>query len=300
MPTTCRLVDELTGDVIWLSYDDGDPLFCNSPIKTGSIDYGFAAPRVVQDNIPDANGTTDLTEYHADKVVSWSGWITPTLDDPFPALVWDQIRKLCAPNRRPWMFVQENGWPSERRMVLRCDTLTSPLDRTYGPVIISAISWKVPSGVMESADLNQQAILMSGGTGGLCVTSTGFCFGNDGCSNFAAGDFGGSTIVTNNGTVLTYPIIVFTGPCKNPRVFDPATQQGIYLNCTLVANQQIVVDTLNKTVQEPATPTPINRLAYWDFTKSIWPTLEAGDNDFDYLSDDKRGICTFYWRDRWT
>lgn len=302
MSTTCRLVDELTGESIWLEYDDGDPLWCDSPIKTNSLDYGFASPRVVQNNIPDANGTTDLTEFHADKVVSWNGWITPTDSDPYPAVTWDAFRRLCAPNRRPWMFVQENGWDSERRMVLRCDTLTAPLDRSYGPVIVAAVTWKVASGVMESSDLNQQNTLLSGGTGGKCIDSNGFCWDSSGCQYFGAGDFGGSTIITNDGTVVTYPIIVFTGPAKNPRVFDPATQQGIYLNATLVANQQIVVDTLNRTVQEPAQPTPINRLAWYDFTKSSWyaATLEAGDNEFVYMSDDKQGVCTFYWRDRWT
>ncbi|HEY7413736.1 MAG TPA: hypothetical protein VH593_00975, partial [Ktedonobacteraceae bacterium] len=296
MPTTARLVDEITGENIQLAYDDGDPLFCNSPILTDVIDYGFASPRVVQYDIPDANGTTDLTEYHSDKTVSWSGWVVPTLDDPFPAITWDKIRRLCAPNRRPWMYVQENGWDSERRMVIRCDSLTSPLDRNYGAVIVGTVNWKVPSGVMESSILNQQDILLSGGTGGLCVTQTGFCFDQTGCSNFGAGSFGGASIVTNDGTVVTYPIIVFTGPAKNPRVYNPETQLGIYLNATLVPNQQVVIDTLHKTVQEVAQPTPINRLAWWDFTKSSWLTLEAGDNELTYASDDKNGVCTFYWR----
>jgi hypothetical protein len=300
MTTTARLVDEITGDVIWLELDDGDPQHCAGSIITGMIDYGFAGPRVSQFDIPDTNGTTDLTEYHGDKTVTWNGWIVPTDSDPFPALVWDQIRKLCAPNRRPWMFVQEDGWPEERRMVMRCDSLTSPLDRQYGPVIVAAITWKVPSGVMESSDLHQQDSLISGGTGGMCITKTGYCFDKSGCSSFGPGSFGGASIITNGGTVVTYPIIVFTGPAKNPRVYDPETNLGIYLNTTLNPNQQVVIDTLHRTVQEIAQPTPINRLAWYDYTKSSWLTLEAGDNEFTYLSDDKRGICTFYWRDRWT
>jgi len=298
MATTARLIDENTGESIWLELDDGDPDWCNSSIFTTSIDFGFAAPRAVQSNIPDANGTTDLTEYHADKVITWNGWIKPTLDEPFPAVTWERVRRLCAPNRRPWMFVQEDGWDEERRMILRCDQLTSPLDRQYGPLINASVTWRVPMGVMESSTLNVQKCGISGGTGGKCITSTGFCFTNSECDYFVAGDFGGATIITNEGTVVTYPIIAFTGPAKNPRVFNPETGLGIYLNVTLAAGQQVAIDTMYKTVQEPATP-PINRLAWWDFTRSSWLTVESGDNPFAYASDDKQGTCTFYWRDRW-
>jgi hypothetical protein len=299
MPTTARLVDELTGESIWIELDDGDPAWCDSPYFTSSIDLGFAAPRAVQNNIPDANGTTDLTEFHADKVVTWNGYIRPTLDAPFPAVSWDKVRRLCAPNRRPWLFVQENGWDEERRMILRCDSLTSPLDRQYGPMIVAAITWKVPSGVMESSTLNIQTCSIAGGTGGMCIDKNGYCFQKVTCNNFSAGSFGGASIITNDGSVVTYPIIVFVGPAKNPRVYDPETNLGIYLNVTLAAGQQVAIDTLYKTVQEPATP-PINRLAWWDYTKSSWVTLEGGDNEFVYTSDDKKGSCTFYWRDRWS
>jgi hypothetical protein len=298
MPTTARLVDERTGEVIWLERDESDPDYCQGPVITNSIDYGYPSPRVVNNNIPDANGTVDLTEFHAARVVSWNGWITPTPSDPFPALTWDKLRKLTAPNRRPWLFVSENGWTTERRMVLRGDSVGSPLDRALGPVIVGAVSWVCPAGVLESSANNQQQILLSGGTGGLCVDHNGFCF-NDTCgSTFAPGSFGGSTNIVNAGSVVTYPVITFTGPCKNPRVINTTTQTGIYLNCTLVPNQSIVVDCLHDTVTEVAIP-PINRLAYYDYTKSSWIRLDPGDNYFSYSSDDKQGSCTFNWRDRW-
>jgi hypothetical protein len=231
-------------------------------------------------------------------VFSWNGWITPTDGDPFPALTWDKIRKLCAPDRRPWLFVAENGWKAERRMVLRGDSVSSPLDRALGPVIVAAATWVCPSGVLESAERNTQNVQLSGGTGGHCTASTGFCF--DGACGFgySPGNFGGASIITNSGTVVTYPIITFTGPSVNPRVVNIETQQGIYLNCTLAPNQSIVVDCLNKTVTEVATP-PITRLGYFDYSKSTWLTLPVGDSSFSYTSNDKNGTCRFNWRDRW-
>jgi len=298
MTTTARLVDELTGESIWLERDESDPDYCEGPVITNSIDFGFPGPRAVSNNIPNANGTTDLTQFHSNRVVSWNGWITPTESDPFPAVTWDKIRKLSAPDRRPWMFVSENGWPEERRMVLRGDTITSPLDRAMGPVIVGAATWVCPSGVLESAESNIEQVLLSGGTGGLCVTDAGFCFAPDCGNSFAEGDFGGASNIVNDGTVVTYPIIAFRGPAKNPRVVNTLTQQGIYLKATLIANQVIVVDCLNKTVTEIAQP-PISRLSYYDYTKSTWLTLPVGSSSFSYSSDDKQGSCTFIWRDRW-
>jgi hypothetical protein len=297
MPTTARLVDEYTGEVIQIEYDDGDPQWCDSAIFTSSLDLGFAAPRAVVFNSPDVNGAADLTELHGDRVVTWNGYIRPTLDDPFPAIVWDKIKRLCAPNRRPYLFVQENGWNEERRMVVRCDAITAPLDRQYGPMLVVSITWRVAKGVLESSTLNQLRCDVVGGTGGRCITSTGYCFGSS-CVYFSSGSFGGATIVTNEGGAVTYPIIVFTGPAKNPRVYDPETNLGVYLNVTLSKGQQVAIDTQFRNVQEPATP-PINRLSWWDFTKSSWITLESGDNELIYTSDDKQGICTIYWRDRW-
>jgi len=300
MATTARLVDEITGESIQLEYDDNDPQWCIGPVITQSIDYGFAAPRVVQSNIPAANGTQDLTQFHADKTVTWQGWIKPTDDSPFPQLIWDKIRGLCAPNRRPWLYASEEGWNTERRMTLRADSVTSPFDRALGPIIVAGCVWKVPSGVMESADLHQQQILIGGATGGYCITKTGFCITGANGLCLAGGQFGGATNVYNNGTVTTYPFITFTGPAKNPRVINIQSKLGIYLNTTLSPNQLVVIDNRLKNVYEPAQPTPINRLSWYDFTRSSWLTLEQGANPFSYYSDDGLGTCSFSWRDRWT
>lgn len=300
MTTSARLVDEITGESIWLSRDESDPLWCCSPIATESIDLGFAAPRTVINNIPNANGTTDLTEYFAGRTVAWSGWIVPTDGDPFPAITWDSIRKLTAPTRRPWLYVSEDGWENERRMVLRGDSLSSPLDRRYGPVIVAQLTWVCPAGVLESTVRHQQIILQSGGTGGLCITPSpsGYCFAPTCGNSFAAGDFGGATLIYNIGTVVTYPTITFIGPSKNPRLINLRTQQGIYLNTTLAPNQQVIIDCLHKTANETAQP-PINRLGWYDYTRSTWLTLSPGDTEFSYVSDNRQGVCQVGWRDRW-
>lgn len=296
MTTSARLVDEITGEVIWLERDESDPLWCDSSVFTGSIDPGFATPRAVMNNNPDTDGATDSTAHYGSKTVIWNGWITPCATDPFPALTWDKIRALAAPNRRPYMYVSEDGWIEERRMVLRGDTITAPLSRQYGPVIVAQVQWQCPGGVMESSTRHQQSVLITGGSGGRCFTHSGICW-TASCQSFGPGSFGGSSIIVNNGSVIAYPSIVFTGPAKNPRVIDTQTGFGIYLNTTLVANQQVTIDTLHRTVTEVAQP-PINRLAWWDFTRSSWLTLAVGPNPFSYSSDDHQGTCTFYWRDR--
>lgn len=298
MTTSARIVDELTGDVVWLERDESDPLWCDSSIFTGEIDLGYATPRAVVFNNPDIDGTTDLTTYYANRTIVWHGWITPCATDPFPALTWDKIKTYTAPNRRPYLYISEDGWIEERRMVLRGDTITTPLNRQYGPVIVAQVQWICPAGVMESSTLHSQSIQQSGGTGGVCITSTGYCFDAPCGRSFAPGNFGGAATIVNNGNATTYPVFTFIGPCKNPRVINIETQQGIFLNTTLVPNQQVVVGCEKKTVNETAQP-PINRLAWYDFTRSSWLNLPNGPSYFSYTSDDKQGQCIVTWRDRW-
>lgn len=301
MTTSARLVDEINGNVIWLERDESDPLWCDSSVFTGELDLGYATPRAVLENNPDVDGTTDLTTYYANRTIAWHGWITPCATDPFPALTWDAIKGLTAPNRRPYLYVSEDGWVEERRMVLRGDTITAPLNRQYGPVIVAQVQWVCPSGTLESSTLHQQSIQQSGGTGGLCALPppNGFCFAPTCGRFFAPGNFGGATNIYNAGTATAYPVITFIGPCKNPRIVNLQTQQGIYLNTTLVKNQQVVVGCEKKTVNETAQP-PINRLAWYDFTRSTWLSLPGRVSvPFSYTSDDRQGQCLVTWRDRW-
>jgi hypothetical protein len=300
MTTASRLVDEITGESIQLAYDDGDPCRCCGPIFTTHLDLGFPVPRAVTYNNPNVNGATDQTALWGERVVSWSGYIAPDADHPYPAVVWDKIRALSAPARRPWLYYIEDGWPAERRMQLRGDTLTSPLTRELGPVIIGGVTWKSPSGAQESAASRDYLVTPSGfSTGGMCFTDPNVCFDPVCGPNFGQGYIASTTIVVNNGNVLAYPKIIFIGAVTNPKLTNLTTGQTIALTGAIAANAQIYVSTANKTVLENDDPT-LNRLNMYDFSQSTWMYLVPGLNELAYsFTGSAGGSCIVRMRDRW-
>ena len=301
MTTASYLLDEITGERIDLEFDDADIRRCDGPVFTASLDTGFPAPRAVGYDNPNANGFTDMTKHWGERVVSWSGWVVPAPEAPYPAVVWDKIRALTAPARRPWLYCIEDGWTDWRRIQLRGDTLQAPLTREYGPVIIGQVAWKATNGgTLESADERDYHITPSGqSTGGMCFPSTGACF-DDACGpHFTEGYIGSTTIVYNYGDVIVYPMIVFAGYVVNPVIKNLTTDQVIKLNGTITEGAEIWVDTQNKTVRENNDPN-LNRLAMYDFTESNWMHLVPGENRIDYsFEGTDPGECTMLIRDRW-
>jgi Phage tail protein len=293
--TTARLVDEITGESIPLVRED-----CNGPIFTTLIDYGWPAPRAVAWNIPQNNGQSDITQLWGERSVSWAGYVAPTTDQPYPAVVWDKIRALSAPARRPWLYYIEDGWPTERRMQLRGDAIQSPLTRELGPVIIGSAVWKVPAGAQESADSRDYIATPSGfSTGGVCFDQNGGCFASDCAPNMVPGYIASTTIVVNNGDVITYPYIIFIGAVTNPKLVNLTTKQTIALTGALAAGTQIWVDTQNKTVRENNDPN-LNRLNLYDYTQSTGMYLAPGVNEISYtFSAVAGGSCVIRMRDRW-
>jgi hypothetical protein len=300
MATTSRLVDEITGESIQLLYDESDPNFCQGPIFQSSIDYGWPAPRAVENNMPNSDGIDDLTQFWGDRAVTWTGFIVPNRESPYPALVWDKIRALAAPARRPWIYFEENGWDGERRMQLRGDVLTSPLARDFGPVITASAAWKAPAGVSESADQASSPIAAGVGTGGLCVTNTGYCFTTDPCAfTIPQGYVGTTTEIENEGNVVVYPTIIIVGQVVNPAIINMTTKQGIYLNGTVNPGQVLWIKCHDRTIYENNDPT-LNKLSLYDYTKSSWLTLAPGMNQINYtFSGSAAGTCTMQYRHRW-
>lgn len=301
MTTASRLVDEITGEVVHLNVDYNDPCHCCGPIYTSSLDIGWPTPRAVGYNNPNANGFTDQTKFWGERAIAWSGYISPTADHPYPAVTVDKLRGMSAPNRRPWIYYQEDGWPTERRMQLRGDTLSNPWTREFGPVLAVGITWKsADGGAQESAELKRQSITPSGfATGGTCFTDASICFDEFCGPEFTEGYVGTATRIFNDGNVIVYPDIIFTGAVTDPLIENLTTDQKIKLTGSIAENANIVVDTLNRTVRENDDPN-LNRLNMFDYNESNWLYLVPGLNRIGFqFAALNGGYCIMTMRDRW-
>lgn len=85
---------------------------------------------------------------------------------------------------------------------------------------------------------------------------------------------GGAKIVTNAGTVESYPVLILNGPLNNPIIRNTTVNRYIELNLTISTGEQLIVDMLKKTaILNGSTPVVANLSSgskYW------W--LEPGDN----------------------
>jgi Siphovirus-type tail component, C-terminal domain len=301
MTTASMLVDEITGEQFVLSYDPDDPQACDGYLMTNTLDLGFPTPRAVGYKHPNAHGVTDMTQFWGDRAVAWSGWVRPNEEYPYPAVLWDKIRALTAPYRRPWLYFIEDGWTGWRRMQLRGDNLNAPLGRDLGPVIIASLSWKATNGgAEESVDSRSQSITSVGeATGGMCFTPADVCFTPECGPSFHEGMLNVATLVYNYGNVVSYPIIEFKGDVTDPEVLNLTTGETVALKGQVPMGVSMWVDTQNRTVRENNRPDQ-NRLNMYDFEKSNWLTLVPGQNNVRFsFSAIAGGSAVMYSRDRW-
>ena len=106
----------------------------------------------------------------------------------------------------------------------------------------------------------------------------------------------GQALVTNAGTTLTYPVLTITGPASNPQITNMTTGQRISLIYTLADGEQLVVDTLNRTVRLGGTT---DRYGAVDFGNTSWWGLVPGVNDIRLASFSSGASLRVDWRDAW-
>lgn len=106
----------------------------------------------------------------------------------------------------------------------------------------------------------------------------------------------GQVLITNGGSTLTYPVLTITGPATNPQITNMTTGQRISLAYTLVAGEQLVIDTLNRTVKLGGVA---NRYGAIDFLNTSWWGLVPGVNDLRIASFATGASLRVDWRDAW-
>lgn len=101
------------------------------------------------------------------------------------------------------------------------------------------------------------------------------------------------TIVTNNGTVIVYPVITITGEALNPIVTKTDTGEKVEMTLAMTGTDELIVDMLNRTVT-------LNGGSVISFrsSDSDWWGLDVGVNHITFETDDltDTGICEISWR----
>lgn len=266
MGTTLRLVD---GDLS-VTLRPSQPSF-SDPIFVQSYDLGFPDIREVKQDSTGQSGTLDLTEFHGAKTITVEATVVDDLT--MTRHEWlDVLKILCHPARRPYMYVQCDGWASERRMVLRANRLSCVIDKTGGVAIKTSLAWTVPTGLLEAVEVDETRMRVVGaaigGTFPVSFEPTGVSFTP---SNSAT-----VNEIVNEGTATTPPLYRIYGGCTGPQVSNGTTGEVMsFPDMSVPAGHYVEVDVANRTVYLDGNPA-LNYYRFIDWTVSTWWELKPG------------------------
>lgn len=292
-PTTLRLqLGSLTLDL-------------NDPDTTGfiisEIDLGYAAPRVVADDLPGQDGQFDQTAYFSTRTIQLTGALVPTLDGTMSrSAVMDQLAPFLAPSARPTLVYALDSDMSKRCLDLRVGQWTNPIDHPVNATAFS-VQWVCPNPVAYSQTTNEVDIAF------VTESMAGRSYPRTYPLTYPAGvlsGFGDAEIVSS-GTYAAWPTMRVFGPCSDPAVYwiNPISFDD--LNIQIVFSGLIIGDGDYVEIDAQARTALLNGLIassvynFIDFANTTWGPLQPGLNllRFSPGTGGADCICEVFWRD---
>lgn len=296
MTNSIRIVDGATS--VWLrppTPSASDAIIC------ASSELPLAAPRVVGQQRVGRSGVTDLTSLHDSTTFRCRLLVR---NDAVGSLgtrhqIADLLRSLTAAHKRPFLYIQRDGWSGERRAELRGDSASYVVDKISAVMLDISLQWVVPAGVLE--DPTQQV-----GTLRPTTSHTGRSYprsyvSGSGWSYTPAG--AGSTVtVTSSGTIPTPPILRAYGAFTEPVITNLTTGGVIELDAVSVsAGSYLEIDVGARTVLLNGDPS----LSYYNkinFATTSWWELQPGANLISMTTGTQDASCELdvLWNDNFS
>lgn len=111
----------------------------------------------------------------------------------------------------------------------------------------------------------------------------------------------GALVVSNAGSIETWPELTIYGPCSNPSIVNSTNGGfGIYLTYTLASGEYLVINTSPRARSVKLDGTG-NRYSAIDWTRSTWWSLLPGNNTLQlgFSSYSSPASLEVRWRDAW-
>ena len=235
----------------------------------------FGSPAVRESVTPrtDADGVHDVTARHGARSVAIELKVFDT-----PAALVDQLNRLLHPRSRPHLVVDDDEWSGgPRRMMLRSDQWTSPLELTSDYVRDVALTWTAPSGVWEAASPTEVTVIAT------AEAQSGVRFPIKFPLVFSGTTGTGQTIVVNPGTSWSDQVVRLYGPCVGPRWHNDTTGEVLAFTDALVipAGEYVELNTRDRTAYYLSDPNA-DRLGLLDFESSTWWQIPPGESTLRY------------------
>jgi len=260
--------------------------------------------REVIDDRTGSDGLVDNTLYLGPSAVSMS----LRLFSATRALL-DEFSAFLAPWARPYLVISDTDWTADRRIRLRTDTYSKPLEAGQGLTRVVQFQWKAPDGIMEGATLQTvnvmptidptTGLVLNATVGGFAVNST---LGGTGGFAMHAANVAGALSVTTAGTARSHWTAFLYGPCAGPKLSNDSTGQDIIFTDDLTLNpgEYVALDSRNRTVYFMSDPNT-SYLSFVDYADSDWFVFEPGDNEirFHPSSASSGSVAQIFYRPGW-
>lgn len=282
--------------VIALSLVDGAAEMTISPrdgLFVQTLDVPSPVVREITESRTGSDGDRDTTQFFGGRTCSLELLATTT-----PAAVRDELAVFMNPAARPYLVATDDEWPGARRLRLRADTLSAPLEAKTSPAAGKLLAqWKVPDGVWE--DIDQVTTVVSvdtPSTGGLAVPVVM-------PATFSAATSTGARLFTNAGTIPLHWVARLYGPCTGPRFTLDSAGLALVFKPSMVlgGGEYLEIDSRERTVWLNG-DTSNSRLNLLDYTLSTWWRLAKGDNQIRYNPASGVGagaVAELYTRTQW-
>lgn len=283
MLTEIKLVDG-TQEMILRPRDD---------IAHASLDVGFPSVREVVTDRTDDDGTDDTTSRLGSAAVSLTLklYTAGTTRD-----LLDEFKGFCHPSKRPYLYVTDDEWPQVRRIQLRADQATSPIEAGRGPVRDVQASFKAPLGLWEDVDETPLTIAAD------LPSTSGFTFPVVFPLAMESTLSSGAAETVNVGNVAAHWTARLYGPCTAPVLVNEYTGEQLVFTDALElgVGEYVEVNTRDRTVYL-LSDTDQSRLGYVDFDTSSWWLLQPGLQRIRYAPTDPTAAtqAVLSFRPRW-
>jgi hypothetical protein len=209
----------------------------------------------------------------------------------------DILRAMCMPGAGTQLFIQRDGWLTERWANVRGDTLSCVIGSKSRVILDVSIQLSLPDGIMQDTVQQTRTLTPAGLNVGRIYSTTQKIYP----WNYAAGSTTFASTIVANGSIPVMPILHIYGACTNPTVRNVTTGKSIsFLGLTLVDGQYIDVNISKRTVYLNS-DTTLSYYSFLNFATSSWWTLVPGNNliQVTAATADTQSILTVVWYDGW-
>lgn len=244
-------------------------------IAVSKLDLGFPGIREVVEDRTDTSGALDTTSFHGASAVTLT--LTLFQQGTTRALI-DELRSYCGPSQRPYLVVSDDEWTSgDRRIQLRADQQSAPIESGKGALREVQVGWKAPDGIWETAAPVTVTLAAD------IASTVGLSWPVTWPIAYTPTQAVGAATITNPGVLPVHWVARLYGPCTAPALRNESL--GVTLaftaGLTLNAGDYIEVNSRDRSAYLLSDASQ-SRLNLLDFVGSNWWQIQPGDQQIRY------------------